>query len=88
MNNEHENNSNLVKNIERITSNSDFLAVKFLRVLFDHELNYKMQMHHISSKISKSLYILSPVKSLMSHKALNTLCYSLIHCHLVYGIHI
>ena len=88
MNNEHENDPNLVKNIKRITSNSDFPAVKFLGVLFDPELSFKMQIRHISSKISKSLFILRQVKNLLSEKALKTLYYSLIHCHLVYGIHI
>ena len=57
MNNEHENDPNLVKNIKRITSNSDFPAVKFLGVLFDPELSFKMQIRHISSKILKSLFI-------------------------------
>ena len=47
-----------------------------------------MQIRHISSKISKSLYILRCVKNILSEKALKTLYYSLVHCHLIYGIHI
>ena len=73
MNNEHETDPNLVKNIKRITANSDFPAVKFLGVLLHPELNFKMQIRHISSKISKSLYILRRVKNFMSDKALRTL---------------
>ena len=88
MNNENEKNPNLIKEIKRVTSNSDFPAVKFLGVLFDPDLNFKMQIRNISSKISKSLYILRRVKNILSEKALKTLYYSLIHCHLVYGIHI
>ena len=72
MNNEHETDPNLVKNIKRITANSDFPAVKFLGVLFHPELNFKMQSRHISTKISKSQYILRRVKNLMSDKALRT----------------
>ena len=55
MNNANENDPNLIKTIKRISSNSEFPAVKFLGVLFDPDLNFKMQIHHISSKISKSL---------------------------------
>ena len=88
MNNENEKNPNLIKEIKRVTSNSDFPAVKFLGVLFYPDLNFKMQIRNISSKISKSLYILRRVKNILSEKALKTLYYSLIHCHLVYGIHI
>ena len=75
MNNEHKTDPNLVKKIKRITTNSDFPAVKFLGVLFDPELNFKMQIRHISSKISKSLYLLCRVKNLLSDKALKTLYY-------------
>ena len=88
MNNANENNPNLKKRIKRISSNSDFPAIKFLGVLFDPDLNFKMQIRHISTKISKSLYILRCVKNILSEKALKTLYYLLIHCHLVYGIHI
>ena len=88
MNNENEKNPNLIKEIKRVTSNSDFPAVKFLGVLFYPDLNFKMQIRNISSKISRSLYILRRVKNILSEKALKTLYYSLIHCHLVYGIHI
>ena len=88
MNNVNENDPNLIKKIKRILSNSEFPAVKFLGVLFDPDLNFKMQIHHISSKISKSLYILRCVKNILSEKALKTLYYSLVHCHLIYGIHI
>ena len=62
MNNEHKNDPNLVKNIKRTTSNSDFPAVKFWGLLFDPELNFKMQIRHISSKISKSLYTVYSVE--------------------------
>ena len=47
-----------------------------------------MQIRNISSKISKSLFILRRVKTFLSEKALKTLYYSLVHCHLIYGIHI
>ena len=88
MNNENENNPSFIKKIKRISSHSDFPAIQFLGVLFDPDLNFKMQIRHVSSKISKSLYILRSVKNILSEKALKTPYYSLVHCHLVYGIHI
>ena len=67
---------------------SEFPGVKFLGILFDTELNFKLHIRTIASKISKSLFILRRVKNLLSEKWLKTLYYSLVHCHLIYGIHI
>ena len=88
MNNLGEYNPDLIAPINRITCNSICPAVRFLGILFDPELNFKQHIKSISSKISKALYILRTVKNILSEKALKTLYYSLIHCHLVYGIHV
>ena len=88
MNNPGGANSNLVVPINRITCNSDFPAIKFLGILFDPELNFKLHVRSISTKISKALFILRTVKNILSEKSLKTLYYSLIHCHLIYGIHV
>ena len=88
MHNLGEYNPNLIAPINRITCNLMCPAVKFLGILFDPELNFKQHIKSILSKTSKALYILRTVKNILSEKALKTLYYSLIHCHLVYGIHV
>ena len=88
MNNHTLDNPGLIFPMQRISSSSDTPAVKFLGIYFDPDLNFKIQIRNISSKISKSLFILRRAKTFLSEKALKTLYYSLIHCHLIYGIHI
>ena len=88
MNNHTLDNPGLIFPMKRISSSSDTPAVKFLGIYFDPDLNFKIQIRNISSKISKSLFILRRAKTFLSEKALKTLYYSLIHCHLIYGIHI
>jgi hypothetical protein len=63
-------------------------VIKFLGVLFDPTLNFKSQIDVISSKISKSLYVIRKAKNLLTPKALKALYYSLIHSHLIYCTHI
>ena len=79
---------NLVHPISRVLSSSATPAVKFLGVYFDTELNFKYQIHHICSKISRALFMLRRCKNLLSSHSLKTLYYSLVHCHLIYGIQI
>jgi exonuclease III len=61
---------------------------KFLGVNFDPTLSFKKHISLISSKISKSLYIIQRAKNVLSEKALLTLYYSMIHCHLNYGLNV
>jgi hypothetical protein len=63
-------------------------SIKFLGVHFDPELSYKKHISTINSKISKSLYIIQRAKHILSEKSLVTLYYSMIHCHLNYGLNI
>jgi hypothetical protein len=79
---------NLVHPISRVLPSSATPAVKFLGVYFDTELNFKYQIHHICSKISRALFMLRRCKNLLSSHSLKTLYYSLVHCHLIYGIQI
>jgi hypothetical protein len=62
--------------------------VKFLGVLLDPNLNFRLHIQTISAKISNSLYHLRAAKNILSHKALTTLYYSLIHSHLIYAIQV
>ncbi len=84
-NNPGVNNPDLCIPIERVTAHSSVPAVKFLGVYFDCELNFKYHIRTICAKISRALYMLRTCKNLLSQKALKTLYYSLVHCHLVYG---
>ena len=87
-NNSNLTNPDLILPMKRVTMTSEFPGVKFLGILFYTELNFKLHIRTIASKISKSLFILRRVKNLLSEKWLKTLYYSLVHCHLIYGIHI
>jgi hypothetical protein len=62
--------------------------VKFLGILLDPHLNFRTHIKSISAKISNSLYHMRAAKNILSHKALTTLYYSLVHSHLIYAIHI
>jgi hypothetical protein len=84
-NNHGSDNPDLCIPIERITTHSPVPAVKYLGVYFDCELNFKYHIRFICGKVSRALYMLRTCKNFLSHKALKTLYYSLVHCHLVYG---
>jgi hypothetical protein len=79
--------SALIKPIEFVNISPN-PVVKFLGVLFDPALSFKNHISTISSKISKSLFILRSAKNILSQKALKALYYSLIHSHLIYCIQI
>jgi hypothetical protein len=72
--------------MERVSADSDIPAMKFLGVYFDPSLNFKFHVEKLISKISKSLYTLRSVKNFLTPKALKSLYYSLIHCHLIYAL--
>ena len=87
-NSPHTSDPNLVYPISRVSSTSTIPAVKFLGIFFDTELNFRYHINHICSKISRALFMLRRCKNFLSTKSLKTLYYSLIHCHLIYGIQI
>jgi hypothetical protein len=87
-NNPQEDDPGLKVNIDRISSQSDVPAIKFLGVYLDPKLNFKYHVSQIANKISRSLYVIQAAKNLLTKKALKTLYYSLIHSHLVYAIHV
>jgi hypothetical protein len=74
--------------IENVDKNSKVPAVKFLGIYIDQSLTFNYHVQHIASKISKSLYVIKSVKNILPPESLKTLYFSLIHSHLVYGIHI
>ena len=72
--------------MERIDITSETPAMRFLGVFFDPNLNFKVHVEKIISKLSKALYTLRSVKNFLTPKALKSLYYSLIHCHLIYAL--
>jgi hypothetical protein len=79
-------NPNLIHKIEQIDSSSKIPAIRFLGVFFDPQLNFKYHVEQIISKVSRALFIKRTVKNFLTEKALKSLFYSLIHCHLIYAI--
>jgi len=79
-------NPNLVHKMDRVDVNSAIPAMRFLGAFFDPNLNFKYHVELIISKVSRALYILRTVKNILTEKALKSLYYSLIHCHLIYAI--
>ena len=72
--------------MDRVDVNSLTPAIRFLGVFFDPNLNFKYHVDLIISKVSRALNILRTVKNVLTEKALKSLYYSLIHCHLIYAM--
>ena len=87
-NNEHENDQNLMTEIEQIDTNSKIPAIKFLGVFIDPNLSFQYHIKQICNKISRSLYAIRTAKNFLSQNALKSLYYALVHSHLIYGIQI
>jgi hypothetical protein len=84
--NVEEENPNFLHKMEQIHSTSKIPAMRFLGVFFDPQLNFKYHVGQIISKVSRALFILRTVKNILTPKALKSLYYSLIHCHLIYAL--
>ena len=69
---------------ERVGIDSKIPAVKFLGVFFDPQLNFNYHVKHITSKLSKALYMLRCTKNFLPPKARKAVYYTLFHCHLIY----
>ena len=54
----------------------------------DETLSFKPQIDSISNKINKALFCINRSKNFLTHKALKSLYYALIHPHLLYCINI
>lgn len=80
--------ANLISNVEQVTGKSNPPTIKFLGLNIDENLSFKQHVNTIASKLSQSLYIMQRAKNLLSTSALTTLYYSMVHCHLNYGINI
>ena len=74
----------LCSEIERVTDGTS----KFLGVNFDQSLSFQPHIKTILSKISRSLYAIQRAKNILNESALLSLYYSMIHCHLLYGLNV
>ena len=61
-------------------------SIKFLGLHLDEHLTWSKHIEAITSKISKSLFVINRVKYVLPHYALKTLYFSLVQSHLQYGI--
>ena len=59
---------------------------KFLGVLIDDKLTWKPHINFVLGKISRMVGILSKVKNNLTFSSLKSIYYSLVYCHLQYGI--
>ena len=62
--------------------------IKILGVHIDPFLTFKDHIQHLNSKLSIGLFFLRSVKNVLNEKALKSLHYSLIHCHVIYALHV
>jgi hypothetical protein len=87
-NNENENLESLKIKIERINSNLEEPAIKFLGVYLDSKLNFKYHVSKMCKKIASSLYVINMAKNFLSFTALKSLYFALVHSHFIYGVHV
>jgi hypothetical protein len=55
-------------------------------VLIDENLTWNPHINYIKSKISRAIFAINKVKNILPRSALKSLYYSMVHCHLIYGL--
>jgi hypothetical protein len=71
--------------IERSGTNE---PVRFLGLLIDDDLKFLSHAYKVKNKISTGLYFLRKAKNNLRRKGLKSLYYSIVHSHIIYGIHV
>ncbi len=66
-------------------NNSSTPYAKFLGVLIDPKLSFKIHIAHITKKVSTALYFLRGAKKVLNPRALKFIYYALFHSHLIYA---
>ena len=61
-------------------------VTKYLGILIDDKLTFKSHIHHLESKLSRSVGIIARLKYFLPSSALINLYFALIHSHLLYGL--
>lgn len=64
------------------------MEIKFLGVTIDHKLSWNAHIRHITTKVSKSLAVISRVKHILDHNALHSLYCTLIQPYLTYCVEV
>jgi len=62
--------------------------VKYLRLIYDSNLNWKPYLHELSKKVSRGIGVLSKIRYYVTRKILHQLYYSIIYLFLTYGLSI
>jgi len=62
--------------------------IKFLGVFIDPQLTFKDHIKYVNQKLATGLFFLRSVKHILNEKALKYLYYALVHCNIIYGIHV
>ncbi len=74
--------------MQQIGQKDDNSTIQFLGVLFDADLNFKIHVKAIMTKISRGIFALRSAKNILHQKSLKLLYFSLVHCYLIYGIQV
>ena len=80
--------ANLVNKISIVSGDSNDTAIKFLGLHIDPNFSFKTHVLNICKKVSSALYFMRTAKNFLNSRALTSLYYSLIHCHIIYAIQI
>ena len=75
-----------MNNVKIILFGENDESIKFLGLHLDEHLTWTKHIAAITSKISKSLFVINRVKYVLPHYALKTVYFSLVQSHLQYGI--
>ena len=80
-----EQNPNLISELECLNTRND-PSVRFLGIFLDPHLTFKPHISHVARKVSQGLFILRKVKNMLPLSSMIKLYYSMINCHLYYGL--
>ena len=83
-NNPDENHTDNIHPISHVTSNDKIPAIRFLGVYFDENLNFNYHVKLLTTKLSRSLYVIRASKNILNPKALKSVYYALFHSNLIY----
>ena len=78
--------SNVI-HLDRVTSGSavqELRTYKYLGILLDENLNFTKHVEYLCKKLSRGLFYLRRIKSLVNEKDLKSIYYTIFHSHLLY----
>jgi len=84
-----ENNLQLSMNgipLSRVGNNLPDTSMKFLGIIMDEHITWNKHIDMIRIKLSRSIFALNRVKHIFPFDIMKSLYFSLVHCHITYGI--